>query len=758
MTVEAYAPPALALIQNTGPFAFGHYLRAAEDLDVLVVDGDRVFALGALDYTVALNGSQPGGTIMLSATAFAANAGRKLRIDRSTRIEQGWVGKTAREVGLERQLDWGVAAVQELREKLDRALVIGRGSGPADELPGDPGRRAQQVLAFDANGDPVMRSVESFSVTALPPSAVAKREYASVAQMLVDPTIGYALGGMVTVAIAPGEFLQAGPWWYLVAPSNVTDAWNAQGNGNTTVTGLRLYPIGITSGGNHAGAFDARADNAVDDAPAIQQAMNMTAAAARRDVRLAPGRHRLDAPLLPFYDAARNPGYPTADNRQGRIALRGTGQVGEQGAVRNGLEAGTVLRSTVDDAPALDLRLGGAPWRLRDVSLEQFTVRQNWPGPVIAGDGATSQTMVTDVTVKVEHVDGDGAEFLNLWISWFDRFNIYGHEDGSAVGDGTGTGLVIRNRDLAGGLIELSRSTATDFLAAGGVGMRIGSRVGETTALITNVLLRSNQTIDNETGLEIGRSVRALLVLNHHDESAGATGIKAYGNAAALTFIAGNHSNGPAGGAHYQIGDASLDGADRQVRAVNILGDCFVGLPAGTTAIRISHPPDGLIIGGCNFEGAGIGVDFGPSTLASGIVYLGNNNGAATPIAGVWQKVELLQEPGLVYIGGALCRRSGENVAAAANLQLDRTDFVRLTGAANVDGVSVPIRGSRQITLMGASPGTAATLRNGQAVGAGIGALRLAGAADFTLGHRDTVTLVYDEPTGEWWEMCRSEN
>lgn len=167
MTVETYAPPALMTISGAGPYPFNHALRATEDIDVFVMIGSAALQLFSPDFTVTKNAGSPGGTVVLSAPIATTHAGRLLRIDRSTRIEQGWIGGTSREKGLERQIDAGTMALQEVRNRLDRAIVMPRGDGPVPELGADAPSRAGQLLGFDVAGRPTVRTIGSLPTTYL---------------------------------------------------------------------------------------------------------------------------------------------------------------------------------------------------------------------------------------------------------------------------------------------------------------------------------------------------------------------------------------------------------------------------------------------------------------------------------------------------------------------------------------------------------------------------------------------------------------
>lgn len=519
----------------------------------------------------------------------------------------------------------------------------------------------------------------------------------------------------------------------------------SSGGDRTTTGGATWKTLADTTG------------NAVDQfGGSIQDTINETVTRGERDVRLAAQEYSLSSTLYGYYDATNNPDFPQGDQKQGRFALRGLGGIGEKSALHNDVPHGTVLRSSVTGASAINLELNEPTFPLRDVALSGFTLFQDYAGPMISGNAVKAQLGVEDVTLKLDNSGGDGASFVNVWLAHFDRLNVYATTvDGTPAGDGsgTGTGMVLRNADAGAGMNELNGCNFLDFAGSGGLGLQIGSLPGETTAILSNTLVRSTQVLGNETGTIIGGGAIATTLLNYYNEQSGDVGLEVSGFSRATNLIGGFFSNTPATGPCVKLGNSSLTGADKETSAFNALGNAFIAIPAGGTAIDIDFITNGGIIAGNFISGSGTGVDFGTATYGLGIAYMGNDNGAATPIAGVWEKVELLMEPEQIYFGGAVQKRSGENVTATTNLDLIRSDHMRILGTTNIDAIEIPARGSREILLAGADAGTSRLIRDNQTPAAGYAKIRLDGAADATLGYRDVVRLFYDEKVGEWWQM-----
>lgn len=114
MTVEAFTPAPPQVIAGLGPYPVAHPYQTAGELIVQVVQGATLATLAASAYAVEPAQAPTGtGAITLGAAAAAAYAGWSLLVTRATRAEQGWSGMSAREKGMERQLDRIVHVLQD---------------------------------------------------------------------------------------------------------------------------------------------------------------------------------------------------------------------------------------------------------------------------------------------------------------------------------------------------------------------------------------------------------------------------------------------------------------------------------------------------------------------------------------------------------------------------------------------------------------------------------------------------------------------
>lgn len=130
MTRETLVKTPAYNISGTGPYTVQDPYRALEDLIIDVVLDGAATRLPIEEYSVTPLQSDTTGDVYLSAGAAAAYDGGTLYIVRRTQQEQGWEGKTAREKGLEAQLDILTMGVQDVGNDLSRSIRI---AGATDE-------------------------------------------------------------------------------------------------------------------------------------------------------------------------------------------------------------------------------------------------------------------------------------------------------------------------------------------------------------------------------------------------------------------------------------------------------------------------------------------------------------------------------------------------------------------------------------------------------------------------------------------------
>lgn len=115
MTIEAIEFTAVYTVSGTGPYAIPHGYRSGTDIVVSVLDAGLWVDLSPSSYVISPDAATDGGGVVTLTDATATQyQGETIRLLRTTAIEQGWKGQTAREVGLEAQLDVMTMAIQDL--------------------------------------------------------------------------------------------------------------------------------------------------------------------------------------------------------------------------------------------------------------------------------------------------------------------------------------------------------------------------------------------------------------------------------------------------------------------------------------------------------------------------------------------------------------------------------------------------------------------------------------------------------------------
>ena len=194
MTREAFTPSPSYPINDVGPFQVMHPYKSGSLTVAVVLDGDRV-ELADTEYTVSPEQSTSTGEVTLTTQAATDYEGGTLYIQRATEIEQGWVGQSARENGLEGQLDWLGEAIQDLSFQMRKTLrtdtvlppmVPKAGQtivmddqgrfvpGPSTEAIADAGANAAAAAASEAFAKAYKEQAEAAKTAALAAQAAAE--------------------------------------------------------------------------------------------------------------------------------------------------------------------------------------------------------------------------------------------------------------------------------------------------------------------------------------------------------------------------------------------------------------------------------------------------------------------------------------------------------------------------------------------------------------------------------------------------------
>lgn len=133
MTAQLLNPATTSYtISGIGPYTIDHAYDDEADITIIAIGNDgTVTVVPASDYTISPTAPAVAGDVTLSVGAASQHNGKTMMIERVTSLEQGWAGTTAREDGLEAQLDRMTFAIQESQRDARQGLrVYGQGQDP----------------------------------------------------------------------------------------------------------------------------------------------------------------------------------------------------------------------------------------------------------------------------------------------------------------------------------------------------------------------------------------------------------------------------------------------------------------------------------------------------------------------------------------------------------------------------------------------------------------------------------------------------
>lgn len=172
MTREAFSPSPSYPIDGVGPYQITHPYKEGTLVVAAVLNGNRVELLES-EYIVSPAESLSTGEITLTNQAATDYDTGTLYIRRATDVEQGWLGQSAREKGLEAQLDWLAEAVQDLTSAGKRTVRLDGETSPVTPEDG-------HVIVWEAGA---FRSGPSETdISDAQPNAAIAQENAAIAQ------------------------------------------------------------------------------------------------------------------------------------------------------------------------------------------------------------------------------------------------------------------------------------------------------------------------------------------------------------------------------------------------------------------------------------------------------------------------------------------------------------------------------------------------------------------------------------------------
>lgn len=183
MTTEVWQTQPIYTVAGTGPYAVENPYGVG-DLVVAAISAAGVrTVLDPADYSVTPTSSATTGDVYLTSGAAATHAGSDLYIARLTGAQQGWLGASAREKGLEAQLDQMTRVDQEMQASWGNAIRADRPLIPAVPQPG-------YFLAWNLAGNGIENVPDTEGVQAIADAAAASAAAAeAAADVLIDPAV-----------------------------------------------------------------------------------------------------------------------------------------------------------------------------------------------------------------------------------------------------------------------------------------------------------------------------------------------------------------------------------------------------------------------------------------------------------------------------------------------------------------------------------------------------------------------------------------
>lgn len=233
MTIDSATPIQIHTVAGIGPYAAGWpYADGGIFVGTVGADG-TVTWLASSNYTVTPASSDTSGNVFLAPAAAAALDGQILYLERNTAEEQGWTGHlSARERGLENQLDIMVMSAQERRSLADRSL---RATVPiAPFVPGPAGTvliRTETGYGTGPDGAQIAAAQAHASAANL--SAAAAAQSAAEALAKENSMLRWRGAWQAATAYEPSDIVHAGGSAYVCVvahTSNTGESWGTVWN------------------------------------------------------------------------------------------------------------------------------------------------------------------------------------------------------------------------------------------------------------------------------------------------------------------------------------------------------------------------------------------------------------------------------------------------------------------------------------------------------------------------------------------------
>lgn len=280
MTTEAITPFEQYTVQGTGPYAIRWPYGQGDITASVILAGVETPLLATLDFTVSPSAGD-SGDLTLSAGAAADFAGGTILITRATEAEQGWLAQTARETGLMAQLDKMTRVLQDVKERMRRALIA---TFPVGTVALEEGRalvyQDGALIAGPTATDIAEAGANAATATAAATSAAASAALAAdIRQNILDADRGAWAQGIDYV---PADIVQDGGSTYLcISPHTSLALTNRPGLGSGWASRWKVL---AAKGAPGAGTGDVVAANAGSEYVSVAGAFRNSVSAMLRAI------------------------------------------------------------------------------------------------------------------------------------------------------------------------------------------------------------------------------------------------------------------------------------------------------------------------------------------------------------------------------------------------------------------------------------------------------------------------------------------
>ncbi len=380
---------------------------------------------------------------------------------------------------------------------------------------------------------------------------------------------GYTISGAYTLTVNGG--IIAG--FYRIFGDDLTV------NGNPKIT--EVYPEWFGA----SVEFDIN-NLTKDNTQAIQKAINTTARWMLTKLVFQRGIYNITNTLYGNYHSTLNPNYPNNRELQGRVGLYGILSATNYNVADNFSDVNTTLiYISTDNVAYAVVPSEDGRYQSQNLVLDNISFAGNTTKWIISLENVHKIKWIHNVFV-VQYGTGNG--FL-LDTSWSTSIkNLYIRKDGNI---NTGVGFWFKQNGIAGGLNQFDHINVNDF----DENIVIGTPDTETPKLMNNLLLISCEGRGGNKNFKFEQGLKAVKMINCHNENAGDIGIYIANNINNLS-IDNLYTNSPFSNVDIMIGDTSKTGAYKGGVSIEIRNSFFNNVSNTAIKFNISQYLENVII------------------------------------------------------------------------------------------------------------------------------------------------------------------